>query len=83
MTERRISLEITHFDNDYTVKLLNFQTPETVAVIYLKFKQRDQNLRVFRPNDAKWNRSNLIWFFTVCPDLSVQKPRVITVYLDN
>ena len=37
-------------DNAYmvsTVKFLNFQTPENFAVIYLKFKQRGQNLRYF------------------------------------
>ena len=27
-----------------TVKFLNFRTPENFAVIYLKFKQRDQTL---------------------------------------
>ena len=31
-----------------TVKFLNFGTPEIFAVIYLKFKQRGQTLRVFR-----------------------------------
>ena len=36
----------------YTVKFLNFWTPENFAVIYLKFKQRGQNLRVFRQKDA-------------------------------
>ena len=34
-----------------TLKFLNFRTPEIFAVIYLKFKQR-QNLRVFRQKDA-------------------------------
>ena len=36
----------------YTVKFLSFGTPENFAVIYLKFKQRGQNLRVFRQKDA-------------------------------
>ena len=35
-----------------TVKFLNFGTPEKFAVIYLKFKQRGQSLRVFRLTDA-------------------------------
>ena len=30
-----------------TVKFLNFRTPETFAVIYLKFKQRGRSLRYF------------------------------------
>ena len=33
-----------------TVKFLNFGTPENFAVIYLKFKQRGQTLRVFCQN---------------------------------
>ena len=33
-----------------TVKFLNFGTPEIFAVIYLKFKQRGQTLRVFCQN---------------------------------
>ena len=40
--------------NVSTVKFLNFRTPEIFAVIYLKFKQR-QNLRVFRQKKCKWN----------------------------
>ena len=36
-----------------TVKFLNFRTPEIYfAVIYLKFKQKDQTLGVFCQNDA-------------------------------
>ena len=35
-----------------TVKFLNLGTPEIFAVIYLKFKQRGQNLWVFCQNDA-------------------------------
>ena len=35
-----------------TVKLLNFQMQEKFAVIHLKFKQRDQTVRVFRQNGA-------------------------------
>ena len=35
-----------------TIKFLNFGTPEIVAVIYLKFKQRGQTLRVFGQNGA-------------------------------
>ena len=34
------------------VKFLNFVTPEIFAVIYLKFKQRGQPLRVFVQNGA-------------------------------
>ena len=37
--------------NLYTVKFLNFQTPENFAVIYLKFKKR-LNLRLFHQKDA-------------------------------
>ena len=36
----------------FTVKFLNFGTPEIFAVIYLKFKQRGQTLRVFCQNGA-------------------------------
>ena len=35
-----------------TVKILNFGTQEIFAVIYLKFKQRGQHLRVFGLNGA-------------------------------
>ena len=35
-----------------TVQFLNFGTPEIFAVIYLKFKQRGQTLRVFCQKDA-------------------------------
>ena len=35
-----------------TVKLLNFWMPEIFAVIYLKFEQRGQILRVFCQNGA-------------------------------
>ena len=33
--------------NVFTVKFLNFRTPENIAVIYLKFKQRGQTLECF------------------------------------
>ena len=72
-----------------TVKFLKFGTPEIFAVIYLKFKQRGQTLRVFCQNGANGiansekpyrtaprdcsSRSSLIWVCTVCPDLSVRK----------
>ena len=36
----------------FTVKFLNFRTPETFAVIYLKFKQKAQTSRVFRQKDV-------------------------------
>ena len=35
-----------------TVKFLNFGMPEIFAVIYLKFKQRGQTLRLFCQNGA-------------------------------
>ena len=35
-----------------TVKFLNFRTLKNYAVIYLKFKQRGQTLRVFCRNGA-------------------------------
>ena len=35
-----------------TLKFLNIRTPESVAVICLKFKAKRPNLRVFRQNDA-------------------------------
>ena len=35
-----------------SVKFLNFRTPENFAVIYLKFKQRGPNLKVFCQNRA-------------------------------
>ena len=34
-------------DETGTVKFLNFRTPENIAVIYLKFKQRGQTLGNF------------------------------------
>ena len=34
----------------YTVKFLNFRTPENFAVIYLKFKQRHQTLGISSKN---------------------------------
>ena len=37
---------------EFTVKFLNFGMPEILAVIYLKFKQRGQTLRVFCQNCA-------------------------------
>ena len=39
-------------DDDVTVNFLNFQTPENFAVIYLKFKQKCPNLRVFHQKDV-------------------------------
>ena len=60
------------------VKFLNFGMPENFAVIYLKFKQRGQTLRVFCQNGAN-GIANSVWVCTVCPDLSVQKLRIITV----
>ena len=35
-----------------TVKFLNFWTPENFAVIYLKFKKKRPNLRVFHQIDV-------------------------------
>ena len=35
-----------------TVKFLNFRTSENFAVIYLKFRKKRPNLRVFRQKDA-------------------------------
>ena len=37
---------------EITIKFLNFQTPEIFAVIYLKFKTKRKNLRVFHQKDA-------------------------------
>ena len=71
-----------------TVKFLNFGMPEIFAVIYLKFKQRGSNLRVFCQNgangianseDPDQTAPHLIWVCTLCPDLSVRKLRVIMV----
>ena len=36
----------------FTVKFLNFETPEIYGVIYLKFKERGQNMKVFCQKDA-------------------------------
>ena len=38
--------------NVTTEKFLNFAMPEIFAVIYLKYEQSDQTLRVFCQNDA-------------------------------
>ena len=43
-------LEVRHGAN--TVKFLNFRTPENLAVIYLEFKTKWPNLRVFCQKDA-------------------------------
>ena len=83
------SHDVAHLLNNTTVKFLNFWTPENFAVIYLKFKQRGQTLGYFvkmmQWNSKQWrpwsdcsSRSSLIWVCTVCPDLSVQKLRIIT-----
>ena len=75
----------------HTVKFLNIGTPEIFAVIYLKLKQRGQTVRVFCQNGANGiansedtdqtaPRSSLIWVCTICPDLSVRKLKVITVF---
>ena len=37
---------------DSIVKFLNFGIPEIFAVIYLKFKKKRTNLKVFRQKDA-------------------------------
>ena len=34
------------------VKFLNFRIPENFAVIYLKFKQKRPNLRIFNQEDS-------------------------------
>ena len=74
------------------VKFLNLQMPENFAVIYLKFKTKKPNLRVYHQKDASGiansvdpdqtaprEEQSLIWVFTVCPDLSVRKHRIIRV----
>ena len=65
--------------------------PENLAVIYPKIETKRPILRVFLIKDANGIansedpdqtallRSILIWVCTVCPDLSVQKLRIITV----
>ena len=71
-----------------TVKFLSFGMPENFAVIYLKFKQKSPNLKVFCQNGANGKANSedpdqtapLIWVCTVCSDLFVRKHRVITVY---
>ena len=40
------------FNGFGTVKFLNFRTPESFAVIYLKFKQRSQILEYFVKKNA-------------------------------
>ena len=73
--------------NQSTVKFL-FQTAETFAVIYLKFKKRGQTFGIFCQKDANGIANSgdpdqtaprLIWVCTVCPDVSVQKLRLIMV----
>ena len=76
----------------FTVKFLNFRIPENFAVIYLKFKQRGKTGYFVKKMQMEkqtlktqirllYSRSSLIWVCTVCPDLYVQKLRIITVYL--
>ena len=36
----------------FTIKFLNFRTPDNIAVIYLKFKQKTPNLREFHQKGA-------------------------------
>ena len=71
---------------------LNFCTPKIFAVSYLKFKQRGQTLGYFvimvqREYQTVKTLIRLLLLkeqsdlgLTVCPDLSVRKLRVITVY---
>ena len=42
-----LAVDAQQFDFSYTVKFLNFRTPENFAVIYLKFKQRGETLGYF------------------------------------
>ena len=48
----------------------NLDTPKKNAVIALKFEQ---------VGFTNASRSSVIWVFTVCPDLSVRKVRIIMV----
>ena len=72
----------TYCATETTVKLLNFRTPDIFAIIYLKFKQRGQPLRVFGQNGANGIANSEDPDQTaplVCPDIFVRKLRVITV----
>ena len=39
-------------DKEHTVKFINFRTPENIAIIYLKFKQRRQTIAKFHQKGA-------------------------------
>ena len=58
----------------FTIKFLNFRTPENFVVIFLKIKQKRPNLRLFHQKDANVLANSedpdLIWVCSVCPDLS-------------
>ena len=69
-------------EKTFTVKFLNFGTPEIFAVNTLKIKLRGSTYRWCKWNSKQWRpwsdctfRSSLIWVCTVCPDLSVWKLR--------
>ena len=67
----------------FTVKFLNFWTPENFVVINLEFKQRGKTLGYFvkKMQMEMQTVKTLIWVCTVFPDLYVRKLRIITVYL--
>ena len=64
-----------------TIKFLNIQTPGN-CYNYPKIWTMWLSHRVMSPKDADGmanSRSSLIWFYTVCPGLSVRKLRTIKV----
>ena len=83
----RVQLKPVEAATGTTIKFLNFRSPEKIAVIYPKFKQRCQtlgnfikklHLREFHQkvangleNSEDPDRTSLIWVCTVCPDVSV------------
>ena len=69
----------------HTIKLLKIWTPEKIAVITLKFEQSIFTVekyiksadRMANSVDSEQTRSSLIWVYTICSDLSVQKFRTL------
>ena len=69
----------------FNIKIRKIWTPEKFAEIIPKFEQHGFTIEdVDRiANSVDPNQTALIWVYTVCPDLSVQKLRTITVHLTS
>ena len=68
----------------FTIKILKIQTPEKNAVIILKFEHCFTTDAERMANSVDPDQTApLICAYTVCPDLSVRKLKIITVGLQT